>query len=390
MGPMRRVPLCDLTRQVEALKPELMAAVERVLSSGHYILGPEVEAFEQEAVGYLGARHAIGVANGTDALWLALKAIGIGHADRVLTTPFTFFATASAILNSGAEPVFADIEPKTFNLDPERVRQVLERRSPEHERLGIDARAIKAIIAVHLYGQSADMEVLMALAQEHKLFVVEDAAQALGAEYRGYKVGTIGHLGCFSFFPTKNLGAFGDGGLVVTNNDTLAQKVRLLRAHGARPKYHHHLIGTNSRLDALQAALLRVKLQYLDAWIAARQAHAAAYDQALCKRLNGLEPPCRAPGRMHTYHQYTVRVQGGHRDALQKFLGERDVESIVYYPLPLHLQPALRYLGYREGDYPEAEQVSREVLSLPMSPELMQVEMTYVAETCQDFFRNLD
>jgi dTDP-4-amino-4,6-dideoxygalactose transaminase len=318
-----------------------------------------------------------------------LRAIGISHGDRVLTTPFTFFATASAIFNTGAEPVFVDIEPKTVNLDPERVRQVLERRSPEHQRLGIDAQAIKAIIAVHLYGQSSDMEVLMALAQEHKLFVVEDATQALGAEYRGHKVSTIGHLGCFSFFPTKNLGAFGDGRLVVTNNDALAEKVRLLRAHGARPKYYHHLIETNSRLDALQAALLRVKLRYLDTWIAARQAYAAAYDQALREGLNGLEPLCRAPDRTHTYHQYTMQIQGGRRDALQKFLRERDVESSVYYPLPLHLQPALRYLGYREGDYPEAEQISHEVLSLPMSPELTQVEMTYVTETL-GFFRSLE
>jgi dTDP-4-amino-4,6-dideoxygalactose transaminase len=251
---------------------------------------------------YLGVKHAIGMTNGNDALWLGLKALEIGLGDRVLTTPLTFFATASAILDTGAEPVFADIEPRTFNLDPERVHHALERRSPSNERLGSRLKTIKALIPVHLYGQPADMEALMALVQEHGLFVVEDSAQALGAEHHGRKVGTIGNLACFSFFPTKNLGACGDGGLVVTNDDILAARVKLLRAHGARPRYYHHVVGTNSRLDMLQAAALRVKLKHLDTWIAARQAHAAVYDRGLLG-LTGLEPPHRAPDRTHTYHQ---------------------------------------------------------------------------------------
>ncbi len=381
-----QVPLCDLTRQVEAMKPELMAAAERVLTSGRYILGPEVDAFEQEIAAYLGVKHAIGVASGTDALWLALKSLGIGPGDKVLTVPFTFFATASAILNTGAEPVFADIDLKTFNLDPESVCEVLEGRSSVYQRLDLRPETIKALILVHLYGQPADMEPLMGLAREHRLFVVEDAAQAMGAASREHKAGTIGHLGCFSFFPTKNLGAFGDGGLAVTDDGTLAEQVRLLRAHGSRPKYYHHLLGTNSRLDAIQAALLRVKLKHLDAWIATRQNHAAAYDHHF-QRLPGIIPPYHAPGRTHSYHQYTLRVFGERRDSLQEFLEEYGVGSAIYYPLPLHLQPALLSLGYKRGDFQHAEQASAQVLSIPIFPEMTQEERNYVIARIENFLK---
>jgi dTDP-4-amino-4,6-dideoxygalactose transaminase len=379
-----RVLLFDARRQTKALRLELLAAIERVLDSGQYVLGPEVEAFEQDIAQYLGVGHAIGVASGTDALWLALKALGIGPGDRVLTTPFTFFATVSAILNTGAEPVFADIEPDTFNLDPKQVHRVLEGRCAVCQRLGIRPKTVKALVPVHLYGQPADMKDLLALSQKYELFVVEDAAQALGAEYQGRKVGTLGHLGCFSFFPTKNLGAFGDGGLVVTDDDELAERVRLLRAHGSKHKYYHNLIGTNSRLDAVQAAMLRVKLKHLDTWIAARQTHAAGYNHAF-QESDGFISPYHAAERTHTYHQYTVRVLEGQRDRLQGFLKEQGVDTAIYYPLPLHLQPVLLYQGYRQGDFPNAEQASSEALSLPIFPEMSREERDYVIGAIEEF-----
>ena len=380
-----QVPVFDLKRQAEGLKPELMAAVERVLMSGRYILGAEVEAFEQEMGAYLGVNHAIGVASGTDALWLSLKALGIGPGDKVLTTPLTFFATASAILNTGAEPVFADIDPSTFNLDPDQVQEALQGRSSVYRRLDLRSETIKAMMPVHLFGQSADIDALASLAQEHgDLPIVEDAAQALGAQYGDRKVGSLGHLGCFSFFPTKNLGGFGDGGLVATNQEATAQQLRLLRAHGSRAKYHHELIGSNSRLDAMQAALLRVKLQHLDSWVASRRSLAAAYDEIL-EDMNGLQEPYQAPGRTHTYHQYTVRVQGGRRDELQEFLRLRGIGTSVYYPIPLHLQPALRSLGYKEGDFPQAEQACAEVLSLPMFPEMTADERSWTIQSIRSF-----
>ena len=375
-----RVPLCDLTRQAAALQPELMAAVARVLASGQFILGPEVDAWEQEVAAYLGATHAVSVNSGTDALWLALRALGIGPGDAVLTSAFSFFATVSAIRLTGARPVFADIDPLTYALAPEEVRRILEGRSPVHRRLGIRSQSIKVLLPVHLYGQSADLDPLLALARERGLPVVEDAAQALGAEYHGRKTGTLGHLGCFSLFPTKNLGAYGDAGLVVTAQGTLAEQVRLLRTHGSRRRHVHETIGTNSRLDALQAALLRVKLPHLDGWIAARRARAAVYDAAL-STLPWLEVPARRPDRLHTYHLYTVRIGGGRRDTLRHMLEERGVETAVYYPVPLHLQPALQNLGYTAGDFPEAERASQELLSLPMFPELTPDEQSWVVDS---------
>jgi len=365
-----KVPLLDLKRQYQAIKPEIDEAVARVIESGRYILGPEVEAFEREVAQYLNVKHAIGVASGTDALWLALKAVGVGPGDKVIVPAFTFGATASAVCNAGAVPVFVDIDPQTFNIDPAHVRETLEANPQLPEEA-------KAILPVHLYGQPADMDEILALAREYDLFVIEDAAQAIGAEYKGKRAGTLGHLGCFSFFPTKNLGAYGDGGLVITNDDELADRVRLLRVHGSRPKYYHRVVGTNSRLDALQAAILRVKLKHLDAWTRLRQEHAAYYDEHL-NRIPGMKIPHRAPDRTHIYHQYTVRIADGLRDALQRRLKEQGVEAAVYYPLPLHLQECFRHLGYREGELPESERASREVLSLPMFPELTEGAVGYV------------
>ncbi len=372
-----RVPLVDLSRQVAALRPELTAAVDRVLRSTQFILGPEVAAFEQEMAAYLGVRHAIGVASGTDALFLALRATGIGPGDRVLTSAFTFFATASAILNAGAEPVFADIDPATYGLSPETVRAVLAGHSTPHRRLGVEPDTIRAVLPVHLYGQPVAAHQLTLLAERHGLLMIEDAAQALGAAYRGHKVGTLGHLAAFSFFPTKSLGGFGDGGLVTTDDDALADRVRLLRVHGARPRYHHHLVGTNSRLDALQAALLRVKLPHLEGWVTARRGHAAAYTRYLATT-NRLTVPITLHDRFHCFHQYTVRVGDGRRAGMRDHLRRRGIETAVYYPVPLHLQPVLRHLGYRPGDLPEAERACQEVVSLPMFPELRDEERSAV------------
>ena len=380
-----QVPLFDNTRQFQALRAPLLESLERVLVSGQYILGTEVESFEREAAEYLGVKHAIGVASGTDALWLALRALGIGPSDRVLTTPFTFFATASAILNTGAKPAFADIDPDSFNLSAREVRRVLEGQSETNERLGIRPDSIKAIIPVHLYGQAADMDELMELSREYGLVVVEDVAQAFGAEYKGVRVGGLGDLGCYSFFPTKTLGGFGDGGLVVTNNDNLADQVRLLRSHGSRPKYYHHLSGGNSRLDAIQATMLRVKLPYLDEWIQARQDHASAYETEL-RNLAGLLTPYRAPHRTHTYHQHTIRVLHDERDELQAFLKASGVGTEVYYPVPMHLQSALGSEGYRKGDFPNAELACDEVLSLPIFPEMTVEERKYVTTRIVEYF----
>jgi len=371
-----KVPILDLTRQYRTIRAEIDTAIQRVLESGRFILGPEVEAFEREVAEYLGVKHAIGVASGTDALLLSLKALGIGPGDGVIVPSFTFFATAGVVVNAGATPVFTDIDPKTYNIDPESVKDLFT-----HHPSPI---TIRAIIPVHLYGQPADMDEIMRLAKEYDLYVIEDAAQAIGAEYKGRKVGTIGHFGCFSFFPTKNLGAYGDGGLVVTNDDKLAEKVRMLRVHGSKPKYYHHLVGTNSQLDALQAAILRAKLPHLDEWTAARQKIASRYD-GLLGDIKDLAIPYRAPDRTHIFHQYTIRVLDGRRDVLREFLKERGIGTQVYYPLPLHLQPCFRHLGYKEGDLPESERASREVLSLPMFPELTEEEQGYVVQAIKAF-----
>jgi len=405
------VPILDLKRQYQAIKPEVDAAIERVLVSGRFILGPEVETFEQEIAKYCGVNHAIGVASGTDALLLSLRALGIGPGDKVILPSFTFFATAGVVHNVGATPVFVDIDPKTYNIDSSEVKRLL---ATDH----LLPTEIKAIIPVHLYGQMADMDPIMEIASEYDLGVVEDAAQAIGASYRsrsledspratGHKLfsepdvaspqatshsplahsaGSIGDLGCFSFFPTKNLGAYGDGGMVITNDDELAERVRILRAHGSKLKYYHQLVGVNSRLDAIQAAILRVKLTHLSKWTAARQRVADRYEELL-RGVDGAETPYRAPDRSHIFHQYTIRVKNGRRDALQQHLKKHGIGTSIYYPLPLHLQECFQDLGYKEGNLPISEEASREVLSLPMFPELTEDEQDYLVRAIRVFMK---
>jgi dTDP-4-amino-4,6-dideoxygalactose transaminase len=363
----------DTRRQYKALKAELLSVVERTFESGQYILGPEVDAFEKEAAVYLNTSYAVGVASGTDALFLALKALGVGGGDKVVTTPFTFFATVSAILMTGAQPIFVDIDPVTFNMNPSRLEELLK-----------TVKAIKAIVPVHLYGHPAEMDRILSIAREYGLAVVEDAAQAFGSEWDGKKCGTVSTLGGFSFFPTKNLGGFGDGGLIVTSNEILVSKIRALRAHGSSKKYYHDVVGTNSRLDALQAALLRVKLRHVDAWIQKRRQHAQSYENIL-NGYRDLTLPSGSGPIMHSYHQYTIRVHSGKRDKMKEFLEERQIQAAIYYPVPLHLQPALASLGYKPGNFPEAEKASQEVLSLPMFPELEPGEIQYVAQALLDY-----
>ncbi|WP_337844909.1 DegT/DnrJ/EryC1/StrS family aminotransferase [Thermus sp.] len=345
--------MLDLRPEVNELWGELQGAIARVLRSGQFILGPEVEAFEAEVACYLGVKHAIGVNSGTDALVIALRALGIGPGDEVITTPFTFFATAEAISLVGATPVFVDIDPRAYNLNPELIEPAITPRT-------------RAILPVHLYGQAADMNPILALAEKYGLKVLEDVAQAFGGEYKGRKLGTLGHAGAFSFFPSKNLGAYGDGGLIATNDDEVAERARMLRAHGSKRKYYNEVLGYNSRLDALQAAILRVKLPYVDRWNEARRQVARAYHELLGD-IPGLLLPYEAPYAKHVYHQYTVRVLGGRRDEVRMRLREMGIETMVYYPTPLHKLPVYTYLGY---SLPEAEKIASEVLSLPMSPWL--------------------
>lgn len=346
-----RVPLYDPLPEVEALWADLQAAAERVLRSGRYVLGEEVEAFEAEVAAFLGVRHAVGLSSGTDALVIALRALGVGPGDEVVTTPFTFFATPEAISLAGATPVFADVDATTYNLDPDRVAAAITPRT-------------RALLVVHLFGRPAPMEALRDLAARRGLALVEDAAQAFGATHEGRAVGAWGDAAAFSFFPSKNLGGFGDGGLLATDDDRVADAARALRAHGARRKYHNEIVGYNARLDALQAALLRVKLPHVRAANAHRRAAAARYDAALAD-VPGIRPPAPDPG--HVYHQYTVRAMGPDRDRLRRALAALGVETAVYYPVPCHRLPPY---AERPATCPVAEQLARDVLSLPMGPHL--------------------
>ena len=346
------IPICDVTEQYRALKDKIDAAVLAVFAHGHFINGPNVHAFEHELAAYVGSAFAIGVNSGTDALHLALRALDIGPGDEVITTPFTFAATSEAIGLVGARPVFVDIDPERFTIDPRAIEAAITPRT-------------QAILPVHLYGLPAPMEEICRIAHRHALAVVEDCAQAIGADIDGRRVGTFGDAGAFSFFPSKNLGAYGDGGMVTTSRADLAERIRSLRAHGGRVKYHHDELGINSRLDEVQAAILRVKLPHLEEWIARRRGHAHAYDAALHE---ALVAPIEPPNFRHVYHQYTVRLPD--RDRVQRRLGEQGIQTMVYYPVPLHLQRVLAGFGYRHGDYPHAEFAAREVLSLPMFPEL--------------------
>ncbi len=358
-----QIPLIDLQTQYQSLKPRVDAAVTRVLESGRFVLGPEVAAFEAEFAAHCRTGHAIGVSSGTSALHLALLAAGVGAGDEVITVPFTFVATVAAIQYTGARPVLVDVEPGTLNMDPSRIEAAVTTRT-------------KAIVPVHLYGQPADMDPILRIAEARGLVVVEDAAQAHGAELCGRRAGSMGALGCFSFYPGKNLGAAGEGGAVTTDDDDLAARVRLLRDWGAEHKYHHVVPGFNYRLEELQAAILRVKLAELEAWTEARRAHAARYRQLLSGAAVSL--PVEAPGRRHVYHVFAIRHP--ERDRLARELGESGVGTGIHYPVPVHLQPAYRDLGYGPGDFPVAEQAAHEVLSLPMYPELRPDQVEAIAE----------
>jgi len=364
-----QVPFLNLGAQYAALKPELLPAVEKALASAHYILGPNVTAFEQEVATYTGARFGIGVNSGSDALTLALRALEIGPGDEVITTPFTYIAPSESIHQMGAKIVFADIEPRTFLIDPKDVERKVTPRT-------------KAIIPVHLFGQAAALEELQAMAQPRGIAIVEDCAQAIGAKYHGKPVAGIGRLGCFSFYPTKNLGADGDGGMVVTNDEALAKRLKMLRVHGIERRYFHDLHGFNSRLDEIQAAILRVKLPHLNAWNDRRSAIAARYSAGLVGL--PIELPVAAPGNDHVFHVYAILTD--RRDELQKSLADVGVPTLIYYPRPLHLQTVYADLGYREGDFPVAESVSHRILPLPMYPELTDEQVDYVTAKVREFF----
>jgi dTDP-4-amino-4,6-dideoxygalactose transaminase len=368
------VPLFDLTRQNRACEGELRAAFERVLASGQFILGAEVEGFEKECAKLLDARHAIGVSSGTDALLLAFMALGIGPGDEVVVPDYTFFATAGCVSRVGAKPVFTDVLPCCWNLDPRALERAIGPRT-------------KAIVPVHLFGQCCDMEAILAIARRHGLAVVEDAAQSFSARYKGRAAGTLGAFGCYSFFPTKNLGAFGDAGLLTTEDDALAEKARVLRVHGMKPKYYHHALGGNFRLDALQAAILRVKLPRLEGYTEARRRNAAFYDEALAELGEDLTSPKKCePGSI--WNQYVIRVGGGRRDALLEHLRARKVGVEIYYPVPLHLQECFASHGLGPGSFPESERAAQETLALPIFPELEEAELRYVVQAIAEFVRS--
>jgi dTDP-4-amino-4,6-dideoxygalactose transaminase len=367
------IPFLDLKTQFAGIREEIMAAIEGVMESQSFIMGPDVKLLENELAAKLGAKHAIACASGTDALILSLMAAGIGPGDEVITTPFTFIATGGSIAHVGATPVFVDIDPVTYNIEPTLVRRAIKEKT-------------RAIIPVHLFGNPADMGAILGMACEHNLVVIEDAAQAIGANWHGRAIGTLGDFGCFSFFPSKNLGGAGDGGLITTNRDDMAERLRMLRAHGSKKKYFHDILGTNSRLDSLQAAILRVKARHLESWTQGREANADRYRQFF--RELQLEPfvappPAPETGLRHVYNQFTIRVQL--RDELKEFLKVRSIPTEIYYPLCLHLQPAFAYLGYQPGSCPVAEKASQEVLSLPISAELTGEQQHWIAQSIADF-----
>ncbi|HHV04793.1 MAG TPA: DegT/DnrJ/EryC1/StrS family aminotransferase [Bacteroidales bacterium] len=358
-----KIPVLDLKPEINEHLGEYMKAIEEVLKSAQFIMGPNVKAFEEEVAGYLGVKHAIGVNSGTDALVIALKALGIGEGDEVITTPFTFFATAESITAVGATPVFVDIDESTFNIDPSLIKQAMTKRT-------------KAILPVHLYGQAADMDPIMELAATYGLKVIEDTAQAFGGDYKGRKLGTIGHVGCFSFFPSKTLGAFGDGGLIATDDDEVAEKARMLRVHGSKKKYYNETVGYNSRLDEIQAAVLRVKLPRIDQANEARRMAAQRYNELL-RDVSGIITPYEDERAKHVYHQYTIRVLNGKKDELQQYLADRGIGTMVYYPVPVHKLPIYKD---HAPELPVAERLSGEVLSLPIWPDIAEEVQGEVAE----------
>jgi len=383
------VPLLDLKAQYETIREPVRKAIDEVCNSQWFVMGPNVKELEERVAEYSECQHGIGVSSGTDALLVALMALDIGSGDAVITTPYTFFATAGAIARLGATPIFCDIDDETFNLDSASVSATIENDCDDvagalvHKASG---DKIKALLPVHLYGQTADMDALMDIANAHDLAVIEDAAQSIGSEFSdGRRAGSVGHIGCFSFFPSKNLGAFGDGGMCTSNDDELAERLRVLRLHGGKPKYYHALIGGNFRLDAIQAAILLVKLEHLDDWTAGRQSNAGIYDDAF--EQSGLKgdvvTPVTRTGRRHIYNQYVIRVK--RRDELRKFLSDSGIGTEIYYPVPLHMQRCFEYLGYSEGDCPKAEKAARESLAVPIYPELKREQIQYVVDKISEF-----
>lgn len=360
--------MVDLVGQYQKIKPEIDEAIQKVVSSGHFIMGKEVKEFEADVAKYLGVQHAIGCASGTDALQIAMMALGIGPGDEVITTPFTFVATAETIVLLRAKPVYVDIDPKTYNIDPNAIEKAITKKT-------------KAIIPVHLYGQPAEMDPIMEISKKHGIPVIEDNAQAIGADYKGKKAAGIGTFGCISFFPSKNLGAYGDAGMVVTNDAALAEKARMIIVHGSRVKYQHEILGINSRLDTLQAAILKVKLKYLDVWIEARRKAATKYTQLFSKEPS-VTPPLETPYGRHVYHQYTIRLKN--RDAVAKHLADKKIPHSIYYPIPLHLQEAFKHVGALKGTFPHTERAAEEVLSLPMHTELNDEQQSYIAQSVME------
>jgi len=367
------VPFLDLTRQYKRIEGEILAAQKRVLEKGHFILGEEVSSFEEEFARYCGVRYGVGVGSGTDALFLALKAAGIGEGDEVITVSHSFIATAIAVSWTGAIPIFVDIDPEVYTMDPNRLEDVLKKRK---------RRRVKAILPVHLYGHPAEMDAIMEIANRYHLMVIEDACQAHGAEHQEKKAGSIGVMGCFSFYPTKNLGAYGDGGMVVSNDKKYLERLRLLRRYGEKKKYEHVLKGWNTRLDEMQAAILRVKLKYLDQWNGERRKKALIYKRMF--ESTEVRCPVEREQTRHVYHLFTIRTK--RRNALRVFLKEKGIETLIHYPVPIHLQKAYAELGYRRGDFPVTEKVAHEILSLPFYPELTSEEMREVQEQVKKFF----
>lgn len=367
-----KIPMLDLAEQYSTIREEVLSELDRVMSTSQFILGSHVKQVENDIAEMSKTTHGIGVANGSDAIHIALQAAGVGEGDEVITTSFTFFATAGAIARANAVPVFVDIDPITYNIDPSKIEAAITEKT-------------KAIIPVHLYGQMADMDPIMEIAKKHNLHVIEDAAQAIGSTSKGKQVGEMSSAATYSFFPTKNLGAYGDGGMVVSNNDDLAELARVIRVHGSKPKYHHHVLGYNSRLDEMQAAVLSVKLPRLPTWGENRRTHAAYYTEKLNASVGEhVVTPVEIVGNYHVFHQYTLRVD--RRDELQAFLKDQGVATMIYYPIPLHLQPVFKDLGYKEGDLPVTEKAAKEAISLPMFPELKQEQQDYVIEKIVEFY----
>lgn len=367
-----KIQMLDLSEQYQSMREEVMAKLDEVMSSSQFILGSNVKQLEADLAKYSNVAHGIGVGNGSDAIHIALQAARVGAGDEVITTAFTFFATGGAIARANAVPVYVDIDPETFNIDPSKIEAAITDKT-------------KAIIPVHLYGQMADMEAIKAIADKYNLVVIEDAAQAIGARQNGKSVGELGTAATYSFFPTKNLGAYGDGGMIVTDDADLAEKASVIRVHGSKPKYYHHVLGYNSRLDELQAAILNVKFPRLDKFSDARRERAAYYTEKLNEKLSDvIQTPVEKEGNHHVFHQYTLRVPN--RDELQNFLKEQGVATMIYYPMPLHIQPVFEELGYRSGDLPETEKAAKEAISLPMYPELKREDQDYVVEKIIEFY----